>query len=1155
VRRAQVKDDCVIPPMSEMLVAAKWEPVDAAEMAMISSSVHPAHNGGLLVARTLVSGDRAECALRVMNVSDKPRDLKAGRVIAEAEVIAEVVDAESELLAEAAGEQKQLPEHLQVLHAKVVSEAKLSPMIADGFSKLLIKYQDAFAKNDSDLGRTNVVLHDIDTGDARPIRQPPRRLPLAQQADCEKEVVSMLEKGVIEPGYSPWASPIVLVRKKDGTLRFCVDYRKLNEVTVFDCYPLPRIDETLDHLSGAQWFTTLDLLSGYWQVGLTPEARLKSAFCTRSGLYLWKVMPFGLSNAPSTFERLMERVLQGLQWHTCLVYIDDVVVFGHDEIQLLERMDEVFSRLMKAGLKVKPRKCCFFARETSYLGHVISGDGIRVSAEKVSAVREWPVPHNVTELRSFLGTANYYRRFVADFSSIVAPLCDLTSKTAIFKWTDECQHAFDTIKEALCTAPVLAFPVPGAKYVLDTDASDRGIGAVLSQLVPVEAGGIVKYQEKVLGYASRSLTKHERNYCVTRKEMLAVVNFVRHFRPYLYGREFVVRTDHASLQWIRNFKEPEGQVARWLQVLGTYQFVVEHRDGKKHGNADGLSRQGYSERCEVCTEIAKVLSCAPEDDKIAEVKVKVTSVSPAWTTQQLAAWQEEDEELKPVVLAVRAGERPSATDVKAWPSVTKRLMSDWERLKCVDNVVYREWYKVNGQLDRYQLVTPKQIRAQVLSVAHEGVVAGHFAERKTGKKVRELFYWPRLGTDVRDFCRSCLVCQKRKPHPKRPNFPLQQDMVGSPMDKVTIDLLSFDRPSDSGFSTLLVVVDTLTKWVEAIPVEDARATTVAKALVETMMCRYGIPAQLHADQGPQFESEVFQEMCEALGIDKTRTTPYRPQSDGQTERMNRGLLQLLAKAAVDDPNKWDEKLPYVLAAYRSTPHASTGETPNRLMLGREVATPLTLLAPAAPNLPERTRWVEKLHDNFAGAHRAVQEQIAKAQRVQKKYYDKRVKEQSFHEGQLVFLWNHRKNKRGPYKLNAERWEGPLEIKKRISGAVYLVGRVGEEKGRVVSVAHLTPYIDRRQELRPERPVVPPDAGNADEQQVTADERPVDDVAAEESLNGAVGDVDEEEEVERSEDDVVDEPVRLVSRRPQRLRHKPAWLTDYVQDDGSVEDDE
>ena len=272
-----------------------------------------------------------------------------------------------------------IPGHIKELFEETCEREQLDTITSESLKRFLIKHADVFALHDDDLGRTNLVQHNINTGDTPPIRQPPRRIPTTLQSELDNEIENVLAKGAIEPGQSPWASPVVLVRKKDGSLRFCVDYRKVNAVTEFDAYPLPRIDETLEALGEARFFTTMDLLSGYWQVGLTPEARLKSAFCIRGGLYLFNVMPFGLCNAPSTFERLMETVLQGLQWRSCFVYIDDLVIFSRIEQELISRMDDVFSRLKQAGLKLKPCKCRLFSRKTDYLGHVISEHGEMVS--------------------------------------------------------------------------------------------------------------------------------------------------------------------------------------------------------------------------------------------------------------------------------------------------------------------------------------------------------------------------------------------------------------------------------------------------------------------------------------------------------------------------------------------------------------------------------------------------------------------------------------------------------------------------------------------------------------------------------------------------------------------------------------------------------
>lgn len=387
---------------------------------------------------------------------------------------------------------------------------------------------------------------------------------------------------MIEKSESPWSSPIVLVRKKDGSLRFCVDYRKLNSVTKKDSFAVPRVDDKLDALEGSQWFCTLYLQSGYWQVEVDEKDREKTAFVTENELYQFNVMSFGLCNAPATFERLMNKILEGLSWKTCLVYLDDVIVFGQDFESTLDGLRDVLSRLRTAGLKLSPKKCDLFKKKVSYLRHVVTTEGIRVDPGKIEAIREWPVPVNVTQLRSFLGLCSYYCKFIYDFAKLARPLNALTENKTFF-WTMECNDAFQGLKSKLMKSPVLSYPDPkGGEFVLDTDASNRAIGAVQSQMQDGE--------EKVIGFFSHALGKAETNYCETRKELLAIVEAVKHFHCYLYGRRFRLRTEHGSLRWLLNFKDIEGKLARWLQVLGTYDFEIEHRLGAKHLNADALSR-------------------------------------------------------------------------------------------------------------------------------------------------------------------------------------------------------------------------------------------------------------------------------------------------------------------------------------------------------------------------------------------------------------------------------------------------------------------------------------------------------------------------------------------------------------------------------------
>jgi len=417
-----------------------------------------------------------------------------------------------------------------------------------------------------------------------------------------------LKQGVIQESSSPWASPIVLVKKKDGKIRPCVDYRRLNNVTQKDAFPIPRIQDCLDAMSGATVFSTLDMTSGYYQVPVRKEDRPKTAFVTKHGLFEFKTMPFGLTNAPATFQRVMELAMRGLQWTSCLIYLDDIIIFGSTFTEHIERLRNVLQRVSLANLKLKPEKCQLLQPEVPFLGHIVSGTGVRPNPENIAKVAAWEVPKNVTEVRQFLGLCSYYRRFVQGFSIVAKPLTSLTSKDSALVWTPECQQAFDHLKEALVGNTIMGYPQGEGDFILDTDACDVGIGAVLSQ---VQDG-----TERVIAYASRSMNKAEKNYCVTDKELLALRYFVEYFRQYLLGRRFLVRTDHQALKWLFSLKEPKGRIARWLEILSAYDFAVEYRPGKKHGNADGMSRCPNPRDCQ-CSEVDDMesLRCKVQEEE------------------------------------------------------------------------------------------------------------------------------------------------------------------------------------------------------------------------------------------------------------------------------------------------------------------------------------------------------------------------------------------------------------------------------------------------------------------------------------------------------------------------------------------------------------
>ena len=498
----------------------------------------------------------------------------------------------------------------------------------------------------------------------------------------------MLEKKIIEPSASPWASPVVLVKKKDGTTRFCIDFRKLNDLTQKDAYPLPRIDAMLDTLHGPKWFTTLDLMSGYWQVEMQEADRPKTAFGTTEGLFQFRVMPFGLSNAPATFQRLMDLVLAGLQWSECLVYLDDIIVLGRSFEEHLKNLQSVLQRLRQAGLRLKLSKCSFFQHQVKYLRHIISREGVATDPAKTQKVADWPVPTSKREVQQFLGFAGYYRRFIREFAHTARPLYRLTERTATFKWTEECADAFQALRQSLCSTPVLAYPDFTRPFILDTDASDTGIGAVLSQ---TSSDG----NERVIAYGSRLLTKPERQYCVNRHELLAVVYFTKQYRSYLTGRKFVLRTDHGSLTWLRNFKDPEGQLARWLERLQDLEFEIVHRRGRSHTNADALSRLP----CQQCGQESHTTLPSVEI-AAAALQLPSSKLGGEVRDQQLA-----DPVIGAILEAMTTGEKPAAAQLTNLSKASRRMLQIWDQLTLCDGVLCR----------RYETATSSSTIAQVVA--------------------------------------------------------------------------------------------------------------------------------------------------------------------------------------------------------------------------------------------------------------------------------------------------------------------------------------------------------------------------------------------------------------------------------------------------------
>lgn len=467
---------------------------------------------------------------------------------------------------------------------------------------LIRKYANVFSSNESDIGLCRRVKHEIITKPVTPVHIPSRRVPLGFEDRVDTAIDELLNNNIIRPSESPWNAPLVVVQKKNGNLRLCVDYRGLNAVTLRPIYPIPETKQLLDTLSGSQFFSALDLSSAYYQMEVEEADRHKTAFTTRRGQFEFNRMPFGLCGAPATFQRMMHIVLQSENWLQCLIYLDDVLVFAKDFNEHLQRLESILQKLLEAGIKLSPTKCTLFSQKLTFLGHVVSKNGIFPDPEKIEKVKNWSKPNTIEELRSFLGFANYYRRFIKNYSELTTPLetmmkCSAQGNIYLKKkkrleWNSDSDHCFNVLKEKLVTPPILSYPTPSGEWVLDTDASHNGMGAVLSQ--------IQNGKETVIEYASKKFTNSELRYCVTRKELLAVYTFTKQFHHYLLGRYFKIRTDHKALTWMLNWDKPNtSQYCKWIAELEQYHFEIEHRPGKLHVNADALSRLFECEQCDL----------------------------------------------------------------------------------------------------------------------------------------------------------------------------------------------------------------------------------------------------------------------------------------------------------------------------------------------------------------------------------------------------------------------------------------------------------------------------------------------------------------------------------------------------------------------------
>ena len=1088
-RRIILETTAAIPPRSEAVLPAFVEFKGGIHSAGQWATRAQQVVGHVYAASGLLPNKAVNVPVRLLNAGDEDVTLQAGTVLTVAdEVTCGVTDNEAPVVEGTDARVRAIADMVGQVDDSVSQE------IRDELTKILEDYAGAFSFDDLDIGHATAAQHSIEVGDARPVRQRFRRQPPAHQAAIDVHVRDMLRQDIIEPAQSPWSANLVVVRKKSGEYRCCVDFRGLNGVTLKDAYSLPRIDACLDALAGSVWFSSFDLRNSYYQVELAEADRDKTAFVCRGGQYRFKRMPMGLCNSGATFQRLVDVVLSGLSYDICLAYIDDILVYSRSLPEHLSRLRTVLGRLKNAGLKIKPSKTFLLRRSVGFLGHFISAEGISTHPEKTEQILNWGTPRCVRDVRAFIGITSYYRKFVKDYAITAAPLTALTGKNRPFLWSAQCEDAFVSLKRALASPPILAMPIDGGQYVLDTDSSDFAIGAVLSQ---VQNG-----EERVIAYASRHLCKREQNYCVTRRELLAVVFYLKYFRHYLLGAALPtkVRTDHAAIQWLRRIPEPVGQQARWLEIMEEFEISIEHRVGRSHGNADAMSRDPcHNRRCcpqfEQSARVASVASLGYVEDRsvreeggagneipsairqIAEVDVvreegvataRTGDVTPEFVgvlglgenVAFLAEQQRADPDISKITdLMERGTVSPTWDEVASQSESTKSLWRQWQRLMLKDGVLVRRFEEANGRSNFWQVIIPKQLRAKFLSAVHAGVAGGHFGRHRTELAVKARAYWPGWAGDVRRALRTCEACTRYMRSKPPRQVTLKPILCGEPWEILSLDITGPHPVSKQGFMYILTMQDHFSKWAEAVPIRRHTAPIVARAVFEQVFMRFGAARRLLTDQGPEFESELLAELCRLMDVDKIRTSPYHPQSNGMLERFHRVLNSMLAKVIDEDQRNWPDHLPTVMAAYRASVHEATGFSPNRLILGREARLPVDLVFGVPPDREQTVRsydqFVDEQAERMYNDFQTVRENLGRmAQLRMDKYIIKRNVPPLSVGDKVWYFCPRRKSNRSPKWQNF--YTGPYEVVRIIDSHVIVIRR--SQRSR--------PFTVHRDKLKP-----------------------------------------------------------------------------------------
>ncbi|GJP49600.1 hypothetical protein CLOM_g8787 [Closterium sp. NIES-68] len=813
---------------------------------------------------------------------------------------------------------------------------KLCASVPDDLAKIIQEYPAIFPDDlPSGLPPERPQDHKIELEPgAQPTVRTQWRRTQPELQELRNQLDYLMAKGFIRPSTSPFAAPILFTPKKDGGLRMCTDYRALNRVTIKSRYPIPRTDELIDNLCGARYFFKIDLRGGYHQIRVFADDCHKTAFRTRYGSYEYTVMPFGLTNAPSTFQLTMNGVFRDLLDKCVIIYLDDILIYSKTREQHLKDLEAVFQRLQQHRLITKGSKCEFLKQELEFLGHVISTEGIRIDPKKLRAIQEWKPPTNLQQLQSFLGFVNYVRRFIPNMAGLTGPLTDLLHKGTFYEWGEKQQAAFEALKKLLMSTPVLHIADQDRPFEVITDASDIAIGAVLMQ----DFGNGLQ----PITYESRKMQSAERNYPVHDKEMLAIIHAFKIWRCYLTGADLTVRTDHKSLQYLRAHPNLNPRQIRWLDYLeSNFTYKITYEKGANN-IADALSRPS--------AQLAAVL-VAQSNPLLSGLFTHGYSTDPFF---------------------VNDGHLP----------ITTR----------------KGVYYLRSGTDRIWVPSYRLLRELLIQEVHDSNLSGHFGVDKTLKALQWFYYWPDMVTDVQRYVAACPICQQMKSSHQRPTGLLQPlEPPQRPWQHVTMDFVTGLPAGPSGNDAVLVVVDRLTKMAHFAPCRTTiTAEETARLFITTVVRLHGIPAAIISDRDPKFTSKFWQDTWARYGTRLQFSSAYHPQTDGQTERTNQTMEQLI-QTNCPDRKKWEDVLPMLEFSYNNVPSATTNHSPFYLNYEMDPTVPVSTNVES--QVPRSQQFVEELQ---SARDKAV-ELIRKANATARRYADLHRRDITMAAGQLVLL--------------------------------------------------------------------------------------------------------------------------------------------------------